>query len=72
MIIKLYGVRGSLPAPMLNRDFRLRLKEVLTLAIEQNLKSTSDIESFIDALPDYLSFTTGGDTTCVTVREDDD
>lgn len=72
MIIKLYGVRGSLPAPMLNRDFRLRLKDVLTLAIEQNLKSTSDIEPFIDALPDYLSFTTGGDTTCVTVRVDDD
>ncbi len=72
MIIKLYGVRGSLPAPLLNRDLRNRLREVLRLAVERKLQSPDRIESFLDDLPDYLKYTTGGDTTCITVRRNDE
>jgi phosphoribosyl 1,2-cyclic phosphodiesterase len=68
MIIKLYGVRGSLPAPLLNRDLRFRLREILRLAIERQLKSIDQIDPFLDDLPDYLGYTAGGDTTCITVR----
>lgn len=72
MIIKLYGVRGSLPAPLLNRDLRSRLREILRLAVEYQLNSVDRIDPFLDDLPDYLSFTTGGDTTCITVRRNEE
>lgn len=72
MIIKLYGVRGSLPAPLLNRDLRSRLREILRLAIERQLNSVDRIDPFLDDLPDYLGFTTGGDTTCITVRRNEE
>lgn len=72
MIIKLYGVRGSLPAPLLNRDYRARLRDVLRLAIDAGLRSHEQVDPFLDGLPEYLNSTTGGDTTCITVRRDED
>lgn len=72
MIIKLYGVRGSLPAPLLNRDLRSRLRQILRLAVERQLNSVDRIDPFLDDLPDYLGFTTGGDTTCITVRRNEE
>lgn len=72
MIIKLYGVRGSLPAPLLNRDLRSRLRQILRLAVERQLNAVDRIDPFLDDLPDYLGFTTGGDTTCITVRRNEE
>ena len=72
MIIKLYGVRGSLPAPLLNKDLRSRLRDVLKLAIERSISSIDQVEPFLDDLPDYLSYTTGGDTTCITVKHNNE
>jgi len=67
MIIQLRGVRGSLPTPMGNREYRAKLASILSRAVEAGIKSAAEIGGFIDALPEDLGYNYGGDTTCVTV-----
>jgi phosphoribosyl 1,2-cyclic phosphodiesterase len=67
MLIKLYGVRGSLPAPMGTAEYHARLKDILRRALKQGLSSGKDITPFIESLPDNLRNVHGGNTTCVSV-----
>ncbi|HBS05425.1 MAG TPA: MBL fold metallo-hydrolase [Leptospiraceae bacterium] len=71
MKVKLYGVRGSLPAPLRNAEYRVKLEEILKRSIASGLKSEEQIASFLDHLPGHLSHVVGGDTTCVRVDSDD-
>ncbi len=66
MEIKLLGVRGSLPTPLTNGEYRHRLMEILTRALRDNIQA-ENIESFINGLPAELSTVFGGNTTCATV-----
>ncbi len=68
MQIRLWGVRGSLPSPINNHEYRGKLKRVLQSAVEKKLSSADDIDSFMDSLPDEIGHVFGGDTTCVSVR----
>ncbi len=70
MQIKLWGVRGSLPAPINNEEYNSKLSRILNLAVQKKLDSKDNIEGFIESLPDELHYITGGDTTCVTVLSD--
>jgi phosphoribosyl 1,2-cyclic phosphodiesterase len=65
MKIILWGVRGSIPMPLTNADYRKKLVEVLESAIDYGLNDKSLITKFIDSLPLHISHTIGGDTTCV-------
>ncbi len=66
MEIKLMGVRGSLPTPLVNDEYRERLKSILDLAAREGLRPDR-VEDFIGKLPRELSTVYGGNTTCVTV-----
>lgn len=68
MIIELWGVRGSLPSPTGNAEYRLKLREILQMAVEKKLHSLDDIEPFLAALPHSLQYVYGGNTTCVSVH----
>ncbi len=70
MQIKLWGVRGSLPSPVTNDEYRNKLQEILKLAVSSGLKETDQIETFIQNLPHDLRHVYGGDTTCATVTSD--
>lgn len=65
MRIQLWGVRGSLPAPVSPAQTRLRLEEIL-MQFERMLKTQSDLSAkrFIDTLPPHLAGGYGGHTTC--------
>ncbi len=68
MKIKLYGVRGSIPTPTTTKEYKKKIKEILKIAIKNNLQNVSEIENFINNLPYPLNYLTGGNTTCVTVE----
>ncbi len=67
MLIKLWGVRGSLTSPMTNDEYYGKLQRILERAIKEGLNSHSDVPEFINSLPDDLKWVYGGNTTCVTV-----
>ncbi len=80
MIIKYWGVRGSIPTPATTDD--IRDKEIALLegiienggiekALGKALPSRTEIEQYLASLPLSVSGTYGGDTTCVEVQAQD-
>jgi phosphoribosyl 1,2-cyclic phosphodiesterase len=67
MIIELWGVRGSLSAPMGNVEYRLKLREILHNAVTKKIQKIEDIEPFLVSLPENLQYIYGGNTTCASV-----
>ncbi len=67
MQIKLWGVRGSLPSPLSNDEYKSKMQRILKIAAEQKIQP-DDILPFMDSLSDELKFIFGGDTTCATVQ----
>jgi phosphoribosyl 1,2-cyclic phosphodiesterase len=65
--IKLYGVRGSLAAPLSNQAYSEKMREIVERCIDSHITSRDQLEDFLNNLPDYLKYTVGGDTTCITV-----
>lgn len=65
MRVILWGVRGSIPVPLTNNEYREKLVKVLESAVDYGLNNKSSIMEFIDSLPMHLSYTVGGNTTCV-------
>ncbi|MBX3021573.1 MAG: MBL fold metallo-hydrolase [Bdellovibrionales bacterium] len=68
MRVRLWGVRGSLPAPVTPERLRLRLEEVLAQferLKDQNLPITA--RQFIETLPTHLTGGYGGNTSCAEV-----
>jgi phosphoribosyl 1,2-cyclic phosphodiesterase len=67
MKVKLYGVKGSLPAPITGEEYRLNLKRVLARALDSNLKERESIDAFIRDLPPHMKYLSTGNTTCVSM-----
>lgn len=70
MQIKLWGVRGSLPAPTTNEEYSYKIHRILERALAAGIKNDTEIPGFIDTLPADLKLVFGGNTTCVTVTSD--
>ncbi len=71
MLVKFWGVRGSLGTPLSNAEYRHKVQAVLTAAVEKGLNNVHEVPDFLNSLPPDLQYTYGGDTTCVTVTGDD-
>ena len=65
MKIKLWGVRGSLPSPTNNKEYRDKIRSILQRAVKEGLNKTSDLNEFISSIPENLQYYYGGNTTCV-------
>ena len=70
MKIKLFGARGSLPSPSDNKEYRNKIRSILFKAIEDGLNDVTQINNFLDKLPENLKYNYGGNTTCVTVTSE--
>jgi phosphoribosyl 1,2-cyclic phosphodiesterase len=70
MIVKLWGVRGSVPTPVNNEEYRGKLRRILHRAVQSRLSRDADIGAFIDSLPPDLGYFYGGNTTCVSVTSE--
>lgn len=67
MKVNLHGVRGSLPAPLRNSEYKKKVSSILRSFYESEYKNTGDLQGFWKQLPPHLKYTVGGDTTCVSV-----
>ena len=71
MKLKFWGVRGSINAPLSPDQYRNKLINVLQLSAGKDLRDPRSIEQFIEELPLSLSTTYGGNTSCVTVNNEE-
>ncbi|MEK7648667.1 MAG: MBL fold metallo-hydrolase [Patescibacteria group bacterium] len=72
MIIRYWGVRGSIPSPLTGAKVREKILKALKIAQNDpsfGEQSESTLENWVDAnLPFEVRSTYGGNTTCVEVR----
>jgi len=77
MVVKYWGVRGSIPAPLTTAQIRAKqealIKQLLTdrKKIKELQENPDKIREYIGDLPLSLSGTYGGNTTCIEVRVKD-
>ena len=68
MRIKIWGCRGSLPAPMTSTEIKHKMLDVLNSYNDaKEMTSNLSANDFLDSLTPGLHFGYGGDTTCVEV-----
>ena len=67
MLIKFFGVRGSIATPMRTYEYRSKLKKILSMIPDAGFSNDDEINDFIVQLPDQLSNIIGGNTTCISV-----
>jgi phosphoribosyl 1,2-cyclic phosphodiesterase len=67
MKIELIGVRGSLPTPCDNKEYRHKIQSILYKAVEAGLDDVTQINNFLKKLPENLRYNYGGNTTCAAV-----
>jgi phosphoribosyl 1,2-cyclic phosphodiesterase len=67
MLVRFWGSRGSLAAPLNNRAVRTKILEAINAARGQALDSTEAIERMIETLPFAVRGTYGGNTSCTEI-----
>jgi len=67
MLVKFWGVRGSIPAPQLPSQVRSKISAILERITAEDIKTPENRERFLAALPPWLFGTVGGNTPCVSV-----
>ena len=72
MKVKFWGVRGSIPTPLTNRQVQSKIAAVVQRIRKQDLESPESRELFLTQIPSYLFGTVGGNTTCIEVRLSND
>ncbi|MGO9452923.1 MAG: MBL fold metallo-hydrolase [Candidatus Binataceae bacterium] len=66
MLIRFWGTRGSLPAPLGYRAVRAKIRDALIASRNQPSDTAEAVDTFIDQrLPFSVSGTFGGNTSCV-------
>lgn len=71
MLIRFWGVRGSLPSPLSTAQIKSKIAAVLERVHPSDLESADSRERFLATLPAWLFGTVGGNTPCVEVRTDE-
>ena len=72
MKVQFWGVRGSLPAPLLPSQVKSKISAILARLTPADIQSPESRERFMAGLPPWLFGTVGGNTPCVSVRNQND
>jgi phosphoribosyl 1,2-cyclic phosphodiesterase len=70
MVVKFWGVRGSIPTPLTAQQLKCRIASVLQRVKPDDLSSPESKEIFLSRLPEDIFGTVGGNTTCIEVKTD--
>jgi phosphoribosyl 1,2-cyclic phosphodiesterase len=70
MLIRFWGVRGSLPSPQLPSQIKSKISAIIQRITPGDLESPENRERFLADLPPWLFGTVGGNTPCVGVQLD--
>ena len=68
MLIHFWGVRGSLPTPLLPQQIQSKIMAAIQRITIDDLKNEESRAKFVSSLPPWIFGTTGGNTTCVEVK----
>jgi anti-anti-sigma factor len=70
MLVKFWGVRGSIPAPSLSSQIQSKITRALheAAARQINLADPEAIDQFVAGLPLGIRGTVGGNTSCITME----
>jgi phosphoribosyl 1,2-cyclic phosphodiesterase len=72
MHVKLWGVRGSLPAPLPVSSIENRIRQLLTRFASLPSKNVDDVVPFLESLPRHEFGGYGGHTSCIQVSASND
>ncbi|MDR3172971.1 MAG: MBL fold metallo-hydrolase [Treponema sp.] len=70
MRINFWGVRGSLPSPLLPAQIKSKISAIIERLTPEDLASEESRERFMAGLPPWLFGAVGGNTPCLTIRAD--
>ncbi len=68
VIVKFWGVRGSVPTPMVSHEIRAKILWALKGALEHEFSDQGAVERYVDGLPAHIKGTYGGNTSCVQLQ----
>ncbi|MDR2460566.1 MAG: MBL fold metallo-hydrolase [Deltaproteobacteria bacterium] len=72
MLVRFWGVRGSLPSPPTNADIRAKITQAITIAQESFLAGEKlSVEELINKLPPHVPGFVGGHTPCLEISQGD-
>ena len=71
MIVRFWGVRGSIPSPVTPDTIRSKISSVLQRVRPEDLDSPASRERFLASLPPWLFGTYGGNSACIEARLSD-
>ena len=67
MLIRFWGVRGSLPSPLLPAEIKAKISAIIDRMLPEDVADAESRERFIAGLPPWLNSTVGGNSLCVSV-----
>jgi phosphoribosyl 1,2-cyclic phosphodiesterase len=70
MLVRFWGVRGSLPSPLPPSLIKEKIAAILEQAVPQDLANAETKRRFLEGLPPWLYGTAGGNSPCVSVDID--
>ena len=72
MLIRFWGVRGSIASAIDHNIVHEKIKQVLRQATPSDILTEESIKKFMTTLPFSLKGTYGGNTTCLEMRDEND
>lgn len=72
MKIRFWGVRGSLPTPILREQFQNRLLAIISQITPKDVLDEDSKMRFISSLPEWEQGIIGGNTSCVEIKTSSD
>lgn len=71
MIVRFWGVRGSIPTPLTPEQIQSKIMAVIQRISPEDLESADSRAKFLASLPSWIYGTAGGNTACVEIKAGD-
>ena len=71
MIVRFWGVRGSIPTPLTPEQIQSKIMAVIQRARPSDLESAESRAKFLASVPSWIYGTAGGNTACVEIKAGD-
>ena len=69
MELKFWGVRGSIASPLSSKEIKDKIKRCLILSRNVDISTEEKLDFFLNQLPLSINGTIGGNTSCVSIEE---
>jgi len=71
MIVRFWGVRGSVPTPLGTQQLKEKITWALKRASDRDIMDERAAEHYVEGLPRHMKGTYGGNTSCVELHSED-